>query len=44
MPQAPAKKPKKKKPAPPKRRGWRALFGRPSFFGNLVTAILFFLI
>ena len=43
MPSAPAKKPNKKKPAPPKRRGWRALFGKPSFFGNLVTTILIFL-
>ncbi|MFH1178281.1 MAG: ATP-dependent zinc metalloprotease FtsH [bacterium] len=31
-----------RKPAP-KRRGWRALFGGPSFFGNLVTTILVFL-
>ncbi len=44
---APAKKPKGKKPtAPiPPRRGWRMLFGRrPSFFGNLATTVLIFLI
>ena len=28
----------------PSRRGWRALFGGPSFFGNLVTTILIFLL
>ncbi len=34
---------KKNKPAP-KRRGWRMLFGKPSFFGNLLTTILVFLL
>ncbi len=46
MAPTPAKKPNNKKkttPAAPKRRGWRALFGGPSFFGNLVTTILIFL-
>ena len=27
-----------------KQRGWRALFGGPSFFGNLITTILIFLL
>ena len=39
----PTKKQKNKKPAP-KRRGWRMLFGGPSFLGNLVTTILVFLL
>ncbi|MCX6786285.1 MAG: ATP-dependent zinc metalloprotease FtsH [Candidatus Kaiserbacteria bacterium] len=35
---------KSRKPAPKKKRtGWRALFGGPSFFGNLITTILVFL-
>jgi cell division protease FtsH len=45
------KKPRNKsanggKPTAPEkgRRGWRALFGGPSFFGNLVTTILIFLL
>ena len=39
------KNPKKNSAAPPKeRRGWRALLGGPSFFGNLATTILIFLI
>ncbi|HQT83094.1 MAG TPA: AAA family ATPase, partial [Candidatus Paceibacterota bacterium] len=39
------KKPRGKKPAkPPVRRGWRGLLGGPSFFGNLVTTILIFLL
>jgi cell division protease FtsH len=42
MSPAPAKKPKGKKPAPP--RGWRGLFGGPSFFGNLITTVLIFLL
>lgn len=42
------KRPKNKpamsgKPAP-KRRGWRALLGGPSFFGNLITTVLIFLV
>ena len=45
MAAAPAKKPKGKKPAAPKAaRGWRALFGGPSFFGSLTTTILIFLL
>ncbi|MDO8593611.1 MAG: ATP-dependent zinc metalloprotease FtsH [bacterium] len=39
----PAKKPKGKKPAL-KPRGWRALLGGPSFFGNLLTTVLIFLL
>ena len=41
------KKPKNnKKPAAPKtaQRGWRLLLGGPSFFGNLVTTVLIFLL
>ncbi len=40
------KKPKGKKVAAPApvRRGWRALLGGPSFFGNLVTTVLIFLL
>src|ERR1700733_13736577 len=44
MSPAPAKKPKGKKPSAPPQRGWRGLFGGPSFFGNLTTTILIFLI
>ncbi len=47
MSPAPAKKPKGKPVAggkPPKRRGWRLLLGGPSFFGNLATTVLIFLI
>jgi len=45
MPVASPKKPKGKKAAAPKaRRGWRVLLGGPSFFGNLVTTILIFLL
>ena len=44
MSPAPAKKPKGKKPSPPPQRGWRSIFGGPSFFGNLTTTILIFLI
>ncbi|MGD0328520.1 MAG: ATP-dependent zinc metalloprotease FtsH [Minisyncoccia bacterium] len=41
-----SQKPKNKKTAPPspKRRGWRALLGGPSFFGNLTTTVLIFLL
>jgi cell division protease FtsH len=43
MPLTPPKKQKgKKPPTPPK--GWRGLFGGPSFLSNLVTTILIFLI
>jgi cell division protease FtsH len=42
MSPAPIKKPKgKKAPAP---RGWRTFLGGPSFFGNLLTTILIFII
>lgn len=34
----------KKNVKPPMRRGWRGLFGGPSFLGNLVTTILIFLV
>ena len=34
----------KKRIAPKAPRGWRALFGGPSFFGNLISTILLFLI
>ncbi|MFA5997957.1 MAG: ATP-dependent zinc metalloprotease FtsH [Candidatus Paceibacterota bacterium] len=46
MSPAPAKKPKGKKASPPapKRRGLRSLLGGPSFFGNLVTTVLIFLL
>lgn len=52
MASAPIKKPKNlpagrqvSKNAPkPKKRGWRALFGGPSFFGNLITTVLIFLL
>ncbi|MHB1163493.1 MAG: ATP-dependent zinc metalloprotease FtsH [Minisyncoccota bacterium] len=52
MPSVSSKKPKKKPGLPsvpglpkgPKRRGWKALFGGPSFFGNLLTTILTFLL
>ena len=42
----PTKKQKGKPPSPPKggRRGWRVLLGGPSFFGNLVTTVLIFLL
>ena len=41
----PVKKPRNKKAAPPQKRGWRALLGGgPSFFGNLTTTVLIFLI
>src|SRR3989344_7605031 len=48
MSPAPIKKTKNKpanggKPVP-KQRGWRALLGGPSFFGNLFTTVLIFLI
>src|SRR3989344_2289042 len=48
MSPAPIKKPKNKpvnggKPVP-KQHGWRALLGGPSFFGNLLTTVLIFLI
>src|SRR3989344_1285429 len=36
-------KPKNKKPAQ-KQRGWRGALGGPSFFGNLVTTVLIFLL
>ncbi len=38
------KNPKKKKSVAPPRRGWSALFGGPSFFGNLTTTVLIFLL
>jgi len=38
------KKPKGKKASESKARGWRTLFGGPSFFGNLISTILIFLI
>jgi cell division protease FtsH len=46
MSTAPVKKPKGKKPVPPlpQRSGWRNFFGGPSFFGNLTTTILIFLV
>ena len=44
MAQTPAKKPKNNKKPSPKQRGWRALLGGPSFFGNLVTTVLIFLL
>ncbi len=46
MPAVPPKKPRKKKPLVPlpKRSGWRAMLGGPSFFGNLVTTVLIFLV
>jgi len=37
----PVAKPGKKSPSP---KGWRSLLGGPSFFGNLVTTILIFLL
>ena len=41
----PVKKPRNKKPAAPEaRRGWRMFLGGPSFFGNLTTTVLIFLI
>ncbi|TSC70169.1 MAG: cell division protease FtsH [Parcubacteria group bacterium Gr01-1014_49] len=46
MPVVPPKKSKNKKngaPTPP-RRGWRSPFNTPSFFGNLVTTVLIFLL
>ncbi len=46
MSPAPVKKPRGKnggKPVP-KQRGWRSLLGGPSFFGNLATTVLIFLI
>ena len=44
MSSAPAKKPKNNKKTAPKQSGWRAMLGGPSFFGNLVTTILIFLL
>ncbi len=44
MAQTPAKKPKGKKIAISKRRGWLTHLRGPSFFGNLVTTILIFLL
>ncbi|HVB19844.1 MAG TPA: ATP-dependent zinc metalloprotease FtsH [Candidatus Paceibacterota bacterium] len=46
MATASPKKPKNKKPTTPAqgRRGLRGLFGGPSFFGNLITTILIFLL
>ncbi len=45
MAPASPKKPKNKTTQPaPKRRGWKAFFGGPSFFGNLITTILIFLL
>ena len=45
MSPAPVKKPKGgKKATTPLRRGWRMLLGGPSFFSNLVSTILIFLI
>jgi len=43
---APVKRPKNKKSTAPakKAKGWRAFFGGPSFFGNLTTTILIFLL
>ncbi|MDP2652349.1 MAG: ATP-dependent zinc metalloprotease FtsH [bacterium] len=40
------KKPKNNKKAAPllKRRGWRAILGGPSFFGNLATTVIIFLL
>lgn len=35
---------KKPTPTPPESGGWRSLFGGPSFFGNLTTTILIFLL
>jgi cell division protease FtsH len=43
MSPSPAKKPKGKKTPPPPG-PWRMLFGGPSFFGNLLTTILIFII
>jgi cell division protease FtsH len=42
----PIKKPKNKKPPVPTRgrRAWRMALGGPSFFGNLVTTVLIFLV
>ncbi|MDD3531418.1 MAG: ATP-dependent zinc metalloprotease FtsH [Candidatus Pacebacteria bacterium] len=44
MAAASPKKPKGKKHVAPKARGWRALLGGPSFFSNLISTILIFLI
>ncbi|MHB0865731.1 MAG: ATP-dependent zinc metalloprotease FtsH [Minisyncoccota bacterium] len=52
MPSVSSKKPKKKPglssvpglPKGAKRRGWKGFFGGPSFFGNLLTTILTFLL
>ena len=44
MAAAPVKKPKNKKQAPKVARGWRRFLGGPSFFGNLVTTVLIFLL
>ncbi|MDP1707057.1 MAG: AAA family ATPase, partial [bacterium] len=44
MSPAPAKKPKSNKKSAQKQSGWRALFGGPSFFGNLLTTILIFIL
>ena len=38
------KKPKGKKRVVPPQRGWRRLFGGPSFFSNLITTVLTFLL
>ncbi len=45
MSPAPVKKPKNKKPAGNATgRGWRMLLGGPSFFGNVATTVLIFLV
>ena len=43
MPALPPKKPRGKKPVPPRLGGWRSPLGG-SFFGNLVTTVLIFLL
>lgn len=44
MSPAPSKKPKNNKKPASKPRGWRAMLGGPSFFGNLLTTVLIFLL
>ncbi|MDB5244270.1 MAG: ftsH [Parcubacteria group bacterium] len=48
MPFTPTRKPRRKTDPPlppsPSKNGWRGLFGGPSFFSNLVTTILIFLL
>jgi cell division protease FtsH len=44
MSPAPVKKPKGKKPTAPSGGGWRGLLGGGSFFSNLATTVLIFLI